>query len=75
VKRVFILLYLFLVICPFGFAQGNDASLTGSITDQSHAAVANAKVTVRNKIHEFYANRYGGFLRELFFLELADRKL
>ena len=52
-KRVFVLLYLFLAICPFGFAQGNEASLTGSITDQSHAAVANAKVTVRNKSTNF----------------------
>ena len=50
---MFVLLYLFLVICPFGFAQGNEASLTGSITDQSHAAVANAKVTVRNKSTNF----------------------
>jgi hypothetical protein len=53
VKRVFVLLYLFLAICPFGFAQGNEASLTGSITDQSHAAVANAKVSVRNKSTNF----------------------
>jgi len=53
VKRVFVLLYLFLAICPFGFAQGNEASLTGSITDQSHAAVATAKVTVRNKSTNF----------------------
>ncbi len=52
-KRVFVLLYLFLAICPFGFAQGNEASLTGSITDQSHAAVATAKVTVRNKSTNF----------------------
>ena len=52
---MFVLLYLFLflVICPFGFAQGNEASLTGSITDQSHAAVATAKVTVRNKSTNF----------------------
>jgi Carboxypeptidase regulatory-like domain len=49
VKRVFAVLYLLLAVCPFGFAQGNDASLTGGVTDQSHAAVADAKVTVRNK--------------------------
>ena len=52
-KRVFVVFYLFLAICPFGFAQGNEASLTGSIIDQSHAAVANAKVTVRNKSTNF----------------------
>jgi hypothetical protein len=53
VKRVFVLLYLCLAFRPFSAAQGNDASLTGSITDQSHAAVANAKVAVRNKSTNF----------------------
>jgi hypothetical protein len=49
VKRVFVLLYLLLAFCPFSFAQGNEASLTGSVTDPTHAAVAAAKVTARNK--------------------------
>jgi hypothetical protein len=31
------------------YGQGTDASLAGSITDQSHAAVPNARVTARNK--------------------------
>jgi len=53
VKRVSAVLYLFLFLCPLGLAQSNDASLTGSITDQSHSAVVNAKVTARNKSTNF----------------------
>src|SRR6185369_2390841 len=37
------------LLCPFGFSQGTDASLTGTVTDPSHAAISNAKVTARNK--------------------------
>src|SRR5215475_6447173 len=32
-----------------GFAQGTDASLTGLVTDSSHAIISNAKVTAKNK--------------------------
>ena len=40
---------VFLLLMPASHAQGNDASLTGLVTDQSNAAVANAKVTARNR--------------------------
>lgn len=33
--------------------QGNDASLTGTVMDPSHAAIANATVTARNKSTNF----------------------
>src|SRR5215813_2912361 len=31
-------------------AQGNDASLTGIVTDPTHAAVSNARITAKNKL-------------------------
>jgi outer membrane receptor protein involved in Fe transport len=49
VKRVFTMLAMWVLLCPFSFSQGTDASLTGIVTDPSHAAIANATVTVRNK--------------------------
>ena len=48
-KRVFIMLVLWVLLCPFSFSQRTDASLTGIVTDPSHAAISNAKVTVRSK--------------------------
>jgi hypothetical protein len=39
----------FFLILSAGYGQGTDASLTGLVTDQSHAAVPNAKLTAHNK--------------------------
>ena len=41
--------FVLLLVLPASHAQGNDASLTGLVTDQSRGAVADAKVTARNK--------------------------
>jgi outer membrane receptor protein involved in Fe transport len=49
VKRVFTMLVMWVLLCSFSFSQGTDASLSGIVTDPSHAAISNAKVTVRNK--------------------------
>ena len=40
---------MWVLLCSFSFCQGTDASLSGIVTDPSHAAISNAKVTVRNK--------------------------
>ena len=48
-KRVFTMLVMWVLLCSFSFSQGTDASLSGIVTDPSHAAISNAKVTVRNK--------------------------
>ena len=47
-KVITVSLFVFL-LCTVSFGQGTDASLTGIVTDPSHAAVASAKVTARNK--------------------------
>ena len=47
-KVITVSLFVFLW-CTVSFGQGTDASLTGIVTDPSHAAVASAKVTARNK--------------------------
>lgn len=52
-QRLAVFLVLSLAVAHGGFAQGTDASLTGTITDPSHAAIANAKVTARNKSTNF----------------------
>jgi hypothetical protein len=49
VKRVFAMLVMWVLLCSLSFSQGTDASLSGIVTDPSHAAISNAKVTVRNK--------------------------
>jgi len=49
VFRFFATFFLTLLLCGASFGQGNDASLSGTVTDASHAAVANARVTARNK--------------------------
>src|SRR5215475_3330084 len=43
---VFVLALLF---SSTSSGQGNDTSLTGTVTDPSHAAVSNAKITAKNK--------------------------
>lgn len=45
-SALFVSLFLILSI---SYGQGTDASLTGLVTDQSKSAVANVKVTARNK--------------------------
>jgi len=46
----FIALSVFVLLrCSAVRGQGTDASLTGVVTDPSHAAVSNVKVTARNK--------------------------
>jgi len=47
----FLAVFVFaLLLGPAGYGQGTDASLTGTVTDSSHAAVGNAKVTAKNKL-------------------------
>lgn len=48
-SRVFALLVCLFISSSGGFGQGTDASLTGIVTDPSHAAISNAKITARNK--------------------------
>ena len=43
------MLVMWVLLCPLSFSQATEASLTGIVTDPSHAAISNAKVTVRNK--------------------------
>lgn len=46
----FIALSVFiLLMCSASRGQGTDATLTGVVTDPSHAAISNAKVTAKNK--------------------------
>lgn len=43
-----------LLAFPFcGWGQGTDASLTGTVTDSSHAAIAGARLTARNTSTNF----------------------
>src|SRR5260370_36965359 len=53
VSRILVLFLLAVAMIPKRWAQGSDASLTGAVSDPSHAAIANATVSVRNKSTTF----------------------
>jgi len=53
VSRILVLFLLAVAMIPKSWAQGSDASLTGAVSDPSHAAIANATVSVRNKSTNF----------------------
>lgn len=47
----FVLVFVFaLLLGAAGNSQGTDANLTGTVTDPSHGAVGNARVTAKNKL-------------------------
>jgi Carboxypeptidase regulatory-like domain/TonB-dependent Receptor Plug Domain len=52
-SSIFTLVVCLSVLSSSGLAQGSDTSLTGIVTDASHAAIASAKVTARNKSTNF----------------------
>jgi hypothetical protein len=63
-RLLLVSVFLF-VSCGVTFAQGTDTSLTGVVTDPSHAAVSNAKVTARNKstnwVQEVTTDSFGSY--------------
>ena len=66
--RILKIVLVLAFLCSFSypaFGQGTDASLTGTVTDPSHSAISNAKVTARNKstnwVQEVTTNASGAY--------------
>ena len=79
-KRVFTMLVMWVLLCSCGFSQGTDASLSGIVTDPSHAAISNAKVTVNmtymvGSRHEGYGETgMAHLLEHILFLKTKTRE-